>query len=65
MDEVEKAGLVFTILSIPSVLSGVLPSYIKGKISDNSVFKRKLVLACLGLSPVIIGILSAWYMIYN
>ena len=64
VEKAQNAGLVFSALTVPSILSAILPKYAKGEIWKKDVFKKKLILGCVGLVPVFIGTVIAALMIF-
>ena len=65
VERAQDAGVVFSALTVPSILSAILPNYAKGEIWKREVFKKKLILGCIGLVPVIVGTIIATVMLFT
>ncbi|MEA3559258.1 MAG: hypothetical protein U9R75_08405 [Candidatus Thermoplasmatota archaeon] len=57
IDAVETGSWIFTGLSSLSLLSAVLPMFVKGSIMEKRVFKWRIILGVAGTLPSVIGLL--------
>ena len=59
VDEAETIGLIFAASCVPSLLSGYLPSRVKGDILDKRIFVKKIILGAIGIIPAMFGMVTA------
>ncbi len=55
IDDVEVVGLLIAFSYIPSMMTGIIPKWVKGDIRSGSVFARKLIFGMLGSLPTVIS----------
>lgn len=54
---ISLGALIFTVLALFSVLSGVLPSRVEGDITELSVYQKKVYYAVAGTFPAMMGVM--------
>ncbi len=58
-DVVVTIGVLYALFSLPAILSGYLPTKVRGDIGEISVFTKKIVSGAIGHTPALLGLIVA------
>ncbi len=65
IDFVEEIGIFYSVLAIPTILSGYLPLKVEGDINESSIFCRKILFSVAGHATSLIGLMISIMLMLN